>query len=459
MKDTLSRFFRRAGGSPVVGAALSLKWETSDIGGPHPFYIKKDSIITNLSWIARKPTESEKLRIEQTLAFAAYFYILGFSKKEKGTLFPHIAYLSKYISTALMVSFDPNIKFLMLNTPNGQEDCTINGTFFKPLQEKGLKISLPVTLKKNLLLNVSMEETVASINLSEKATWTYIYSSLCQTFDSAKLDEDLRNIFIIPTENEDSDPDSEIWKNNVLVSLGQEEFTSGQDEERKSQMTNFFSQMKGVWGSHSDGFLDVFEIPDQETSFIDFKDLLSSNIKSNLHTDGDFSWQVKRHGENSSIPLEPRLIGTKFKTLFFCTDTSGSMSREELIDSASETKNFLSSDAKTSFINIQFDTDIQHVAEFTPYDYIELDDIIPNGFKGRGGTDLNKLFFYIEDYIYDNSLSVEDLVVVIHTDLGFAVPVEPSFGEKIVWVSRFEKTMPYGTLVQVRDTTKIHGIY
>jgi len=456
MNKVLSRFFKKAAASPVLGIISNLKQESIEIDGPFPFYIKKNVLILNKNWEEKSNEEIsdiDALKIEQTLSFACYFYSLGFTKPSKGISLPHIAYLSKYLSCLLLLSADPFLNFTQVKSRDCVGDATLAGTFLEHLKDQGLSIDIDKYYNK---IKVEIEEETVVVDISKNMCWDYLYERISSIVNAISLEAKLEQMLLFPNFK---DPDSTNWGSCLFIGLGQDEFDEGEEIDRKNSLNTLITGIKGGWGTSSSGVIEKLDLPDNESSFLDFKEILMSNVRSILHTDGDFSWRTKRHGEPSEIALEPSLSGTNFKDLMFIVDTSGSMSREELIDSGTEIQNFIRSDTKTTLIYAQVDTEIQNLEIFKPYDYFEIEDVIPQGFKGRGGTVFNKAFLQLEDLIEDHQMNIDNLVVVVHTDMGFSLPPEPSFGQNIIWVSRHQSEPSYGTFVLVRDSKKKHSLY
>jgi len=139
----------------------------------------------------------------------------------------------------------------------------------------------------------------------------------------------------------------------------------------------------------------------------------------------------------------PTMESTRVKRLVFAFDTSGSVSRDELIDYFSEANFLINHFRPESVLLMCSDYDVAEVIE------LEEGETIEDGFwfKGGGGTCFRPVFDYIEknDIEIDQLIYFSDMYV---EDYNFPVN-NPDYN--VIWVSSgINYNVPFGEIVMVK---------
>lgn len=153
----------------------------------------------------------------------------------------------------------------------------------------------------------------------------------------------------------------------------------------------------------------------------------------------DWSWQKPNRFYDESGFILPSLDSERVGVMVFGKDTSGSINLEVASHFVTEQQTCLDDLKPKKLVDIQCDTKIQAVYEYTPGDSIKSE------FKGRGGTSFIPVFEHIEE------MAEVPKCLVYLTDLDGTFPdKEPPF--PVLWVT-WDKTgtAPWGDIIRVND--------
>jgi len=179
---------------------------------------------------------------------------------------------------------------------------------------------------------------------------------------------------------------------------------------------------------------------------INWKELLRRFVDSYIDiTDYSYSPPDRRFNDlDYFLPGEntfQEMNGTQ--DIWFCIDTSGSISVAELTRLFNEVKNVIEQCPGTHGMLSFFDTDITEPVSF--YKSYDFDDIRPTG---GGGTNFNVIF----DYMKENMLDHLPKAIVVLTD-GYApnVPQEKALGIPVMWILIDNNEIkPWGETIHIK---------
>lgn len=167
---------------------------------------------------------------------------------------------------------------------------------------------------------------------------------------------------------------------------------------------------------------------------IDWKQLLEEYLISMLNSGEDSSWKrLSRRGIAQGINL-PTKKQDLLKTVIFMSDTSRSMSNEDINTSVAATFNALENFNYRECLFIDVDTKIQRVIK------IESALDLPKDCKGRGGTEFSEVFKKLEDYYPD--------IVIFFSDLEVNLPKKtPSY--PVIWITKTNNIADFGKTIRI----------
>lgn len=189
----------------------------------------------------------------------------------------------------------------------------------------------------------------------------------------------------------------------------------------------------------------ILEEKEKETE-INWKEVLRRFVDSYIDiSDYSYSPPDRRFSDlDFFLPGEntyQELYGTQ--DIWFCIDTSGSISAEELTRLYNELKNVIEQCPGTNGMLSFFDTSITKPVSFS--ESKDFENIQPTG---GGGTNFNVIF----KYMYKNMLSHLPKAIVILTD-GYApdVPQEKALGVPVMWILINNKeNKPWGETIHIK---------
>ena len=160
--------------------------------------------------------------------------------------------------------------------------------------------------------------------------------------------------------------------------------------------------------------------------------VLLENFISDL-VDADYTWSHPNRRYVSSGLYLPSTCGEGIKRVIVASDTSGSVTTEELAEIQAEINSILENVMPEETYVIHCDTKVHKVAEYSHYDYpIKLE------FTGRGGTSFQPVFEYAKEHDYQPDF------LVYFTDMGgsfnFTPPPYP-----VLWINTYDSSnAPWG---------------
>lgn len=169
---------------------------------------------------------------------------------------------------------------------------------------------------------------------------------------------------------------------------------------------------------------------------VPWQQVLRMFIGNSVKAEFKRSWKrmSRRFGETQKGFIPSRIL-----KLAVAIDTSGSVGDEELQDFVAEIKE-IQNRYRSNITVIECDAEIQKVYELTPMTKVQ------RNFKGRGGTDFEPVFKYIDKNMRGQR---PDLLVYL-TDLECSFPKEPPC--QMVWCASSnasDRTPPYGMVVHI----------
>lgn len=158
-------------------------------------------------------------------------------------------------------------------------------------------------------------------------------------------------------------------------------------------------------------------------------------------TKNDYSWQYPNRRYMAQQIYLPSLYDHSIGTIVVARDTSGSVSDDISKQFASETSAMLETVNLEKLIDIQCDSHIQALNEFTKED-LPLDMQV----KGRGGTYFRPVF----DWIKENDIQPTCLVYLTDLYPADQYPDEPDY--PVIWVAADAnpKDPPFGEVIRIQ---------
>lgn len=424
----LSQLFRTSALSPAINYLSRINIKDTDVDTELPFFLRYRTLYKSTKYFTSKEqlTQQEKTEANTCFFNCLYVSLLGYNKPSNLT-FKNIAVLSKQLSAMFFAAHDP---FINPNLSVVNQVKAFKETYLK----LGITLDHPHV---GYTVTLEYKNKYATIFYYRDASWMTIYNILINMFDAEDFDMNLGSHFggdsvMLPFTNED-------------------DITEDQDIKERKERENIFSQTDHQkWGNMPGDFYE-FITPHEESSVVNWQDLLNQSVFDSLGGSGDFAYRPKRHDTNSDIAMDPRLITQVPKKLICLLDTSGSISTEDLQDCLGEIKSFIDSTIKAKFMFLMVDTQRQgEVITKESHETFDISDILSQGVLGRGGTSFVKAFNEVDIILEENNLR-EGYVVLFFTDLGCRLPDPPSFADKLFWVTVNTQIIPYyGTTIQVK---------
>lgn len=178
---------------------------------------------------------------------------------------------------------------------------------------------------------------------------------------------------------------------------------------------------------------------------VNWKELLYDYIRM-VYDSSDYSFSPpdRRFSDYDYIlPDDHPELTEQLRDIWFCVDTSGSISREELSEICGEIANIYHEITKVEGMISFFDTRVTEPVEFSCRE--ELMEMKP---VGGGGTSFVRIFRYLDQNMRDHLPAA----IVILTD-GYAEMPEESMalGVPVIWLLLKEhEDMPWGKSVRIR---------
>jgi predicted metal-dependent peptidase len=151
----------------------------------------------------------------------------------------------------------------------------------------------------------------------------------------------------------------------------------------------------------------------------------------------DWDWLTPAMEYSGADFILPSLHSEKVGEVVFAVDTSGSTA-DLIPEFLGNVQGALDQLRPRKLVNIFCDTAIQRVDEYAPGDTVSRD--IPGG----GGTDLRKVF----DYVEEQNMAPRCLVILTDLDTPFP-PADP--GYQVLWVVRGGGKAPFGEVIEVKE--------
>ena len=176
-----------------------------------------------------------------------------------------------------------------------------------------------------------------------------------------------------------------------------------------------------------------------------WKDILKDFITSYVsYTDYTFAPPDRRFSDGAYLlPGENDVEADKaLDMVWFCVDTSGSMSQEELTEAILEVRNVMNEcPGGTKMISF-FDTEVTEPVSFRVM--TDIDDIEPTG---GGGTSFKIIFDYLQENMMDNPPKA---IIVLTDGYAYEPSEEMAMGIPVLWIiNNEEMDMSWGEVIRL----------
>lgn len=211
-------------------------------------------------------------------------------------------------------------------------------------------------------------------------------------------------------------------------------------QELKEKIVSIYNQEKdnplsqpGIKALGLDRLVDEISNPK-----INWRNLLREFITS--YMPHDTGYHVLSRKSFFSDFMFPGIINNEKVEVWVAIDTSGSITKEQLVDVRTELKNIVDTFDSFEMNILCFDVDVYNVQKFDEFDP---DGVLKYNVKGGGGTSLTEVF----NYFKENNISPKKLVVF--TDGYIDGWGDPNYCDTIFIISKGgNKDVPYGVAVE-----------